>query len=739
MNPNYRTLHNDIGMVQRSNNGWDLWFDNGDIVKAEDFHSLQVGIIIACLTSWNYMNRYGNPTYEIFGNRAYELLKANKGQMVAYKIQQYFIECLKRMRRVYEIVYLDVSETLSEPYKYHVEFEVISISNQLVDGSFDVDLDTTKSTSYIDYNVYMPYSSNENGLIIDLWLKNEYGGGLGGEILYMYLKKGDGEYQFMGVVGKTDDNGYLRIVYEPMQDGNEWVDSVNGSKKKTPFTINETNMLYFRYNGNSTYNPSISKNTTFKTELYTYHINFLNDDMVTYNDYADLTVQLYKQSLLDDSITFMEDCVLTILGSDGKIYNGTSDENGQAKIRVNLTGTTTYTTLYGSSETDETTITILTQTPTIELSIEKNSFLIGEQTECVATVMNEFDIPIPNLLIEFLCDGESHSVKTGADGKAKLLLNNHSSGEHNIIATSESNGFYESTESNTITYEVLKHTPRIELSTAQEYNTITNPITFIANVTANNIPLNNINVTFMKDNTIIGESVCVNGIAQLEIEPLEMGEYTVTAKMESTDEYNSAESTLTFEVFDADYQIQFDEREYEITNDEENHNQLIVSISLTDNDLPVINKEVLLTTPDGLTHTETTNSRGRCTFVINDVQRSGEMSCSYDDVSDTAIVTIFNQDVILTAIYEDYTNSNNTKLISGVLSDAYGNKLSGQRIMVSGSESGMEEEEVRTVTTMTNSNGEYSVRIPSLITQVIVHFNSPTTEYRSKIIGVQTT
>ena len=92
MNPNYRTLHNDLGMVQRSNNGWDLWFDNGDIVKAEDFHSLQVGIIIACLTSWNYMNRYGNPTYEIFGNRAYELLKANKGQMVAYKIQQYFIE-----------------------------------------------------------------------------------------------------------------------------------------------------------------------------------------------------------------------------------------------------------------------------------------------------------------------------------------------------------------------------------------------------------------------------------------------------------------------------------------------------------------------------------------------------------------------------------------------------------------------------------------------------------------------
>ena len=32
MNQNYRTLNRDIGLIQRSNNGWDLWFDNGDTV-----------------------------------------------------------------------------------------------------------------------------------------------------------------------------------------------------------------------------------------------------------------------------------------------------------------------------------------------------------------------------------------------------------------------------------------------------------------------------------------------------------------------------------------------------------------------------------------------------------------------------------------------------------------------------------------------------------------------------------
>ena len=246
MNQNYRTLNRDIGLIQRSNNGWDLWFDNGDTVRAEDFHSLQVGIIIACLTSWNYMNRYGNPTYREFGNKSYALLKANKSSMVAYKIQQYFIECLKRMRRVYEVLSLTVTEDPYDDYKYNVEFEVISISNQLVDGSFVISTDTTKSISHIDYVLYMPYASNENPLQIDLWLKNEYGGGLGGEILYMYVQEGESE-PIMQVVGETDSRGYLRVIYEPIGE-------------------NKNNNIHFVFGGNSTYNPVMSQYKSFETE-----------------------------------------------------------------------------------------------------------------------------------------------------------------------------------------------------------------------------------------------------------------------------------------------------------------------------------------------------------------------------------------------------------------------------------------------------------------------------------------
>lgn len=249
MNPNYRTLNKDIGMVQRTNNGWDLWFDNGDLVKAEDFHSLQVGIIIACLTSWNYMNRYGNPTYSVFGNRAYQLLKANKGGMVQYKIEQFFLECLKRMRRVYDVVSLTVSESPYSPYTYFVDFQVISINNQLVDGSFQVSTDTSKSASYIEFEVYMPFASSTNPLQIDLYLKNEYGGGIADEIVYLYI---NGE--FGGVYGRTDETGYLRVTY-------------------TPSVTDLNSTLQFRFNGNVNYNGVVSRVYGFKSVLFHFEVD----------------------------------------------------------------------------------------------------------------------------------------------------------------------------------------------------------------------------------------------------------------------------------------------------------------------------------------------------------------------------------------------------------------------------------------------------------------------------------
>lgn len=251
MNSNYTTLHKDIGLIQRSNKSWDLWFDNGDTVKAEDFNSLQVGIIIACLTSWNYMNRYGNPTYEVFGNRAYELLKANKSGITAYKIQQYFIECLKRMRRVYEVVYLEVFDTPSNPHTYYVEFEVISINNQLVNGSFEVG-DSSKSTSYITYTYTQAFSSPCNPMKIDIYLGNEYGMGISGGLIYLTLKTTSEDE--VTICGVTDSDGNLQIEY-------------------VPNTINPNCTIYFSFLGDSQYNGCSSQDIVFKGTPFCFQLD----------------------------------------------------------------------------------------------------------------------------------------------------------------------------------------------------------------------------------------------------------------------------------------------------------------------------------------------------------------------------------------------------------------------------------------------------------------------------------
>ena len=586
MNTNYTTLNKDIGLVQRSNNGWDLWFENGDTVKADDFHSLQTGIILACLTSWNYLNRYGNPTYETFGNRAYELLKENKSSMVAYKIQQYFIECLKRMRRVYEIVYLEVSETPSEPYKYLVEFEVISVNNQLVNGSFNITTDTTKSTSYIEYTTYMPYASNENPLIIDLYLKNEYGGGLGGEILYMYIQKGNGDYQFMGVVGQTDENGYLRVVYEPTEN-------------------NENNVIYFDFQGNTNYNPSTSERTTFKTELYEYYINFINNNIVnneiaTYNDYANLKLKLRKKSLLDKKCYDVENTPITVIG-DGLaeypnktyFYNAVTDANGEATIRANIEENTLFTTSYNNS-TSYVNVTIIKQNPTITFTTNKSQLLMGEFLELRAIVKDEFNNYIKNYEVIFK-DGDEiiGSATTDDNGLAILSINTLLAKTYSFTANTNSTNFYEPIESDSVSVTIDKHIPTVEVSVEEPPLVVGNDIMLTALVTevidetVSN--LFNLSVKFTDENNEELDTVlCSDGVANLLVNGLSVGEHTITATVIENDYYVSRNDSVTFTIIDHNYDMSLNVQKTNSTIENNNIRYMFnVAPIITDNGFSV--------------------------------------------------------------------------------------------------------------------------------------------------------
>ena len=290
---NYRTLNYDIGLQKRNNGQWDLWFDNGDLVSATEFHSLQVGIIVACLTSWNYMNRYGNPTYEIFGNESYSLLKRNKSQDVKFKIRAYFEECLNRMRRVNEVENLEVHEVKDNPYKYLVTFTVRAMSNYLVSGDFEIVNEYGKSTSFIRYTYNQPYSSIENPLQIHLQLFSEYGLGLSNEIIYVYIKQNDDEdFKFVGIKGHTDERGLLSLQIYPEE-------------------IDFDTEIKFVYRGNPSFNGVTSKILKFSSIPFHFNVDendmlYVTSSMDNIKDYIWLGEIIDNESVSDPNYTISD-------------------------------------------------------------------------------------------------------------------------------------------------------------------------------------------------------------------------------------------------------------------------------------------------------------------------------------------------------------------------------------------------------------------------------------------------
>ena len=121
----YNTLNKDINLVEKDCGYWDYEMELGDLKIVENKESLRNGLIIACLTSWNYLNRKGNPTYKEFGNKSYRELKKKKSSMVEYTIKQYFLEVLNRMRRSHRVVDLQVINHKTDPNAYDVVFIVV--------------------------------------------------------------------------------------------------------------------------------------------------------------------------------------------------------------------------------------------------------------------------------------------------------------------------------------------------------------------------------------------------------------------------------------------------------------------------------------------------------------------------------------------------------------------------------------------------------------------------------------
>jgi len=126
----FKTLNEDIKLVDNGYGEYDMEFTNGDIVNLTGVDSLHNAIIIAILTRYRELKH--NQLYDEFGCRVHELIKANKSRMAKYRIEKYVEETLLNMRRIRRINSLLVNE-IENGYK--VDFDVTSISDETVKGT----------------------------------------------------------------------------------------------------------------------------------------------------------------------------------------------------------------------------------------------------------------------------------------------------------------------------------------------------------------------------------------------------------------------------------------------------------------------------------------------------------------------------------------------------------------------------------------------------------------------------
>lgn len=128
-----KTLNMDVKLKRTSDigNHWDIQMENGNYVNVTGKESLHNAICIAIMTRWNELSYID--LYDGFGCRVHELVKANKSELVRYKIELWITDVLDNMRRIRSVNEVTVKD--SDTTEYQVDFNVTNINDEIVAGS----------------------------------------------------------------------------------------------------------------------------------------------------------------------------------------------------------------------------------------------------------------------------------------------------------------------------------------------------------------------------------------------------------------------------------------------------------------------------------------------------------------------------------------------------------------------------------------------------------------------------
>ena len=204
----YKTQNKDQLLFEKTNHLYDLAYSIGDEIQITEGDSLKNAIIIKLLTGYQELYKTDNPTYMDFGNRAWELIKANKTSGNTFKMEQYSYEALNEMRRVKSVNEIKVTDNLDN-HGYNIFFNVTSLNDTDVTGDVFITSDSSKLTCYLSVDTIYNFTTEdaENNYQVTFTLLDELGNPIVDKLIYMYV---DDKYYR---VCKTDEEGVGTIYY----------------------------------------------------------------------------------------------------------------------------------------------------------------------------------------------------------------------------------------------------------------------------------------------------------------------------------------------------------------------------------------------------------------------------------------------------------------------------------------------------------------------------------------------
>ena len=288
----YVTLHRDIGLVQEDNGLWDIGWSNDDYVLSSGLDSLYNACVFSLLTAYNEIGRHGVVLYDGFGNKSYSLLKANKDNLTLHKLHSYFMDCLMSMRRVNDVLELEIIEDHNGSlYTYKVFFRVLSITNEIIEGMVDLTDKIYQKPTILELESNDIDNETLNNNQITCTLTNKQHEPIPYQVIRIYIDNTLTDRQITNENGQatftislnniTSNIINVKLETEPTLNHQTSTTSINTTVTTFQLTINENGELIYKYN-DETPHPDFTVNEDGEL-IMTYDDNLIKFNTININ------------------------------------------------------------------------------------------------------------------------------------------------------------------------------------------------------------------------------------------------------------------------------------------------------------------------------------------------------------------------------------------------------------------------------------------------------------------------